>query len=313
MIAVLDHGFVRLVNFMGDDSAVVEKARESVGGGTSKKQTREYIRDLMRWGHNTPFEFVQFVFEMKMPIFVARQIVRHRTSSIVEVSGRYTQLPPESYTPAVHRFDSCEDAADLHHEISQLGLEQEVLFSSYQRRMEKGWPKELARVDLPLALYTKWFWRMDLHNLLHFLKLRLDAHAQWETRQYAEAILALIRPIVPFCVEAFEDYRLKAVTLSGPELQFLQQHVVSHWTVKEQSSKTALLQSAFPCESERKEFDKKLAVLANTAVDDDVLIVDKQSARLIWKMLIGQEGASDKDELLRRKAILDKLEKVGGL
>ena len=250
---VLDHGFIRVVDYMGDDAAVVQAARVSYGARTRRvREDRGLIRYLMRHRHTTPFEMCSIKFHVKLPIFVARQWIRHRTASVNEYSARYSVLDREFYLPAPEdlavqsksnaqgREESVSpDAAD---EIRRL-LEQDArqAYSRYEWLLNEqpdgspvdpdrpGLARELARINLPLSTYTQWYWKVNLHNLLHFLQLRADPHAQTEIRVYAEAMLGIVRRWVPVVAEAFEDYRLGAAELSGPMLA-----VVRAWLAGEQ-------------------------------------------------------------------------------
>ena len=229
-INVLDKGFVRGVDYLGDDAAIVQAARCSYGKGTkSVSEDRGLIRYLMRHRHTSPLEMVEFKFHCKMPIHVARQWVRHRMASLNEMSGRYSEMPNECYVPELDRLqlqskDNKQGSSDeqVEEAVYIQGNMQEVqkkAFDVYQEHLESGLAREVARNDLPLSTYTEWYWKMDLHNLFHFLRLRLHSHAQYEIRQYANAIYELIKPIVPLACEAFEDYVLNAVTFSRQEME----------------------------------------------------------------------------------------------
>lgn len=232
-IKVLDKGFVKLVRFMGDDSAIVQSARVSYGEGTKTyREDRGLIRYLMKNEHTSPFEQVVFVFHMKLPIFVTRQIVRHRTSRINEVSGRYSELPEEFYVPDVININkqssnNKQGRGDIFNEndakriATGMKIMSEDSFDYYHELLKEDVAREIARIQLPTSTYTEWYWQMDLRNLFHFLKLRMDPHAQWETQQYAVAIYELIKPIVPIACEAFEDYMLNAKTFSAQEMEML--------------------------------------------------------------------------------------------
>lgn len=230
---VLNHGFVRLVASMGDDAAIVQAARVSYGAGTkTRNDDNGLIRYLMRHRHTTPFEMVEFKFHMRMPIFVARQWIRHRTASVNEYSGRYSEMPELFYVPEAGRVtkqstankqgsedeELIEGAQEI---VNHMEIEQASDYVNYQSNLSAGMSRELARINLPLSTYTEWYWKIDLHNLLHFLKLRLDSHAQYEIRAFAEAMAALIKPIVPMAWDAFEDYHLLSLTLSAKEIKIL--------------------------------------------------------------------------------------------
>ena len=228
---VLDHGFVALVDSMGDDSAIERAARVSYGTGTRKvSETRGLLRYLMRHRHTTPFEMVEFTFHCAMPIFVARQWIRHRTANVNEYSGRYSEMPHTVYTPNPWRKQSDSnkqgsgDTVTYEDELyysQQQKTALDSVFEAYAQRLDGGVAKELARIDLPLSTYTQWYWKMDLHNLVHFLTLRLDSHAQYEVRVFAEVIAGLIQPIVPLAWEAFRDYQLDGVHFTGADMEQL--------------------------------------------------------------------------------------------
>ena len=241
-IPVLDHGFVRVVDYLGDDGAVVQAARVSYGRGTkAANEDRGLIRYLMRHRHSTPFEMCEIKYHVKLPIFVARQWIRHRTANVNEYSARYSVLDREFYIPApahlaaqsaVNRqgrgavLDGAEAARVLDllredatrnydHYLEMLNEEEDGRPRDPSRQ---GLARELARMNLTLNTYTQWYWKTDLHNLLHFLSLRADAHAQYEIRAYAEAMQETVKAWVPHCFEAFRDYRLGAATLSAQML-----------------------------------------------------------------------------------------------
>jgi len=225
--AVLDHGEVRLVDCMPRlcpedqtcEFAVVQSARVSYGDGTKTvNEDRGLIRYLLRHMHTTPFEMMEFKFHCKMPIFVARQWIRTRTANVNEMSGRYSILPNEFYIPTPDgvrkqstRNKQCsdgqiDDETDSASFVSKLEEICANAYSEYEKALEAGVGREQARMLLPQNLYTDWFWKIDAHNLLHFLKLRCDAHAQYEIRVYAEAMLKLVTPLMPYTIEAWNDY-----------------------------------------------------------------------------------------------------------
>lgn len=235
---VLNHGFVRLVDYMGGDESIVQAARVSYGKGTkSVSEDRTLIRYLMRHQHTTPFEMVEFKFHIKLPIFVARQWIRHRTANVNEYSGRYSIMPEEFYVPeeTVIKYQSTSnkqgrDNEEVPPEIRQRVLEilleeQKSAFKGYQEMLDYNIARELARINLPLSLYTEWYWKIDLHNLFHFLKLRMDKHAQYEIRVYAEKMAEIVKAVVPMAYEAFEDYVLNSVTFSKNELLLLKKYL----------------------------------------------------------------------------------------
>jgi len=198
------------------DYAIVQAARVSYGNGTKTlNEDRGLIRYLMRHKHTTPFEMCEFKFHCKMPIFIARQWIRHRTANVNEYSGRYSVLKDEFFIPdaarqqSIHNKQGGEERLDdsTNKEFSDyLSSFCRDAYSKYEFLLEKGVSRELARISLPINLYTEWYWKIDLHNLLHFLALRCDSHAQYEIRVFADAMLDLIRPIVPVSIEAWEDY-----------------------------------------------------------------------------------------------------------
>jgi thymidylate synthase (FAD) len=241
-IPVLDHGFVRVVDYMGDDAAVVQSARVSYGRGTRRVQDDAgLIRYLMRHRHTTPFEMAEIKWHVKLPIFIARQWIRHRTANVNEYSARYSVLDREFYIPApealaaqssINRQGRGEVLAGTEAE-EVLRLLREDAARCYDHyawmlnegedgapadALRQGLARELARMNLTLNTYTQWYWKTDLHNLLHFLSLRADAHAQFEIRAYAEAMLDVVKAWVPITAQAFIDYRLGAVTLSAQML-----------------------------------------------------------------------------------------------
>lgn len=237
---VLDRGFVRLIDYMGSDSAIVQAARVSYGSGTKKiHEDRGLIRYLMRHRHTTPFEMVEFKFHVKLPIFVARQWIRHRSANVNEYSGRYSVMKEEFYLPPVEDIQPQSSSNRQGREEGDLPAEQQAAFISslqslqghayrqYEEWLDQGIARELARIGLPLSLYTEWYWKIDLHNLFHFLRLRLDEHAQKEIRVYAEVMAGMVKAVCPMAWEAFADYGLNAVSFSGPELKVLHAHLAA--------------------------------------------------------------------------------------
>ena len=242
---VLDHGFVRVVDYMGDDNAVVQAARVSYGRGTRRTtEDAGLIRYLLRHRHTTPFEMCEIKYHIKLPIFVARQWIRHRTANVNEYSARYSILDREFYLPAPDhlaaqsavnrqgrgRVLQGQEAADV---LNLLRADAIQTYDHYAEMLNEGTDgqpsdpnrqglaRELARMNLTLNTYTQWYWKTDLHNLLHFLSLRADAHAQYEIRAYAEVMLESLQAWVPITAQAFQDYRLGAVTFSAPMLVIL--------------------------------------------------------------------------------------------
>jgi thymidylate synthase (FAD) len=244
---VLDHGFVRLIDYMGDDAAIVQAARVSYGAGTrAVSDDRGLIRYLMRHRHTTPFEMCEIKLHVKLPIFIARQWIRHRTANVNEYSARYSILDREFYLPAPEQIAvqsssnrqgrgevvTPEQAAAI---LDLLRRDAISSYATYEQLLndqgdgspvDPGAPqvaRELARMNLTLNTYTQWYWKVDLHNLLHFLSLRMDAHAQYEIRVYADVIATLVRDWVPHAWEAFDDYRVGGAMFSRAELDVVRQ------------------------------------------------------------------------------------------
>ena len=226
---------VRLVDYMGNDAAIVQAARVSYGEGTkSVLEDRQLIRYLMRHWHTTPFEMVEFKFHVKVPIFVARQWLRHRTASVNELSARYSIVKDDVWVPDIYRKqsttnkqgseDSFEDSSA--HKSQEHSCE--IAFDVYNGLVERGIARELARVHLPQSTFTEFYWKINLHNLFHFLRLRMDDHAQKEIHECSRIIFDLIKPIVPLACEAFIDYRVNSLTITGPEAQALRTGLVDH-------------------------------------------------------------------------------------
>ena len=234
VIKCLDKGFVRLVDSMGGDDAIVQAARVSYGKGTSKlSQDRGLIRYLMRHRHSTPFEMVEFKFHCKMPIFVARQWVRHRTANINEYSLRYSEARDEFYYPDPKhiQFQSAlnkqgrmgEVTPELKQKVQDYFKEiSERSFEIYSELNQAGIARELARSILPVNLYTEWYWKNDLHNLLHFIGLRSDSHAQYEIRVFSDAMAESVKAVAPFAWEAYQDYIIKGMRFSRIEQSLLE-------------------------------------------------------------------------------------------
>ena len=230
---VLDKGFVRLVDYYGSDSRIVQAARVSYGEGTKTvSQDGALIDYLLRHQHTSPFEQVVFTFHLKMPIFVARQWVRHRMGRMNEVSGRYSIMKDEFYVPensciSKQSTNNKQGRGEVFEEQQAKEFQAEFIegqqkaYEVYKGMVEKGIAREIARINLPLALYTEFYWQMDLHNLFHFLKLRLDSHAQYEIRLYAEKILEIIKTVCPMAVNSFENTMEKAVSFNGEEMEAL--------------------------------------------------------------------------------------------
>lgn len=232
-LPVLDNGFVRLVDYLGVDARIVQAARVSYGEGTKTvREDRGLINYLVRNRHTSPLEQVVLTFHCKMPIFVARQWVRHRTARLNEISGRYSRMKDEFYVPEPQLI--CYQSGDnkqgrsgplpteeAEKVVALLRADQVKAYKGYTEILDKGVAKELARINLPLSLYTEWYWQIDLHNLFHFLGLRLDAHAQYEIRVYAEALAKCAKAVAPMAYEAFEEHILGAITFSRGECEEL--------------------------------------------------------------------------------------------
>lgn len=248
---VLDHGFIRVIDYMGDDSAIVQAARVSYGAGTKHVQNDEgLIRYLMRHWHSTPFEMCEIKLHVKLPVFVARQWIRHRTANVNEYSARYSILDREFYIPEPGQLAaqsvvnnqgrgevlSGEESARV---LEMLKSDAARSYDNYEAMLsqdgQQGLARELARMNLPMNIYTQWYWKTDLHNLFHFLRLRADAHAQYEIRVYAEAIAACVKDWVPLAFGAFEDYRMGGVTLSGKAIAVLKRQLKGETITQEES------------------------------------------------------------------------------
>ena len=256
-IKVLDHGFVRLVDYMGNDRRIVQAARVSYGSGTKTFREDAILIDyLLRHQHTSPFEHVVLEFHCKMPIFVARQWIRHRTARINEISGRYSVMTDECYLPPDDQItgqsednkqgrDELQVPPELRKKVLDiLRRDQGNVYASYKELINDGIARELARINLPLSLYTQWYWQMDLHNLFHFLELRMDPHAQWEIRQYADAIAKITSAVAPAAYDAFQRHRLNGHHFSSEEIE-----VIRGLLRGEENRLTGL---------KRKEFDSKL-------------------------------------------------------
>ena len=241
-LTVLDHGFVRVIDYMGDDAAVVQAARVSYGKGTKRvSDDAGLINYLMRHRHTTPFEMCEIKYHVKLPIFVARQWIRHRTANVNEYSARYSVLDKEYYIPAPEQLAAQSqnnrqgrgdvlEGDEAKRVLDILRADAEQTYDNYAWMLNEdeggkvvddsrsGLARELARMNLTLNTYTQWYWKVDLHNLMHFLSLRADAHAQYEIRVYADAMMETLRRWVPLSASAFEDYRMGAAHLSAKGL-----------------------------------------------------------------------------------------------
>ena len=255
-IPVLDHGFVRVIDYMGDDAAICQAARVSYGKGTKSVQNDEgLIRYLMRHWHSTPFEMCEVKLHVKLPVFVARQWIRHRTANVNEYSARYSILDREFYIPEASQLaaqsvvnNQGRGAALTPAEAARVldilkgdaartydHYEEMISETSPEGEAKQGLARELARMNLPANIYTQWYWKVDLHNLFHFLRLRADAHAQYEIRVYAEAICNVVADWVPAAYGAFEDYRMGGAVLSAKGLDCLRRMLKGEVVTQETS------------------------------------------------------------------------------
>ena len=258
-VPVLDHGFVRVVDYMGDDAAIVQAARVSYGRGTKQvSKDKGLINYLMRHRHTTPFEMCEIKYHVKLPIFVARQWIRHRTANVNEYSARYSVLDKEFYIPAPENLAAQsttnsqgrgevlqgEEAARV---LELLRADAARCYDSYEEMLNQredglvidegrqGLARELARMNLPLNIYTQWYWKIDLHNLLHFVSLRADPHAQYEIRAYADVLLETLKRWVPITTEAFENHVVKGAALSGQGLEVVKRMLAGEAVTQEDS------------------------------------------------------------------------------
>ncbi len=263
-LPVLDHGFVRVIDYMGDDSAIVQAARVSYGTGTKQvNQDRGLIRYLMRHWHTTPFEMCEIKFHVKLPIFIARQWIRHRTANVNEYSARYSILDKEFYIPEPQHLApqsaqnhqgrsadtlSPEETARV---LEILKKDSEQCYAHYEELMnckedgtvldenKDGIARELARMNLNLNYYTQWYWKIDLHNLMHFLFLRADSHAQYEIRAYADVMVDVLKRWLPIAHDAFLEYRQNAAHLSGTGVEVVKRMLSGEQVTQENSGLTA--------------------------------------------------------------------------
>ncbi|MDX8348241.1 FAD-dependent thymidylate synthase [Cognatiyoonia sp. IB215446] len=248
---VLDHGFIRVIDYMGDDAAICQAARVSYGKGTrSVSNDAGLIRYLMRHWHSTPFEMCEIKLHVKLPVFVARQWIRHRTANVNEYSARYSILDREFYIPAPEHLAAQsvinnqgrgealtgEEAARV---LEYLKGDAARCYDHYEEMIgqedQQGLARELARMNLPANIYTQWYWKVDLHNLFHFLRLRADSHAQYEIRVYAEEICKVVADWVPAAYGAFEDYRMGGATLSSKAIDCLRRMLKGEEVTQETS------------------------------------------------------------------------------
>ena len=254
-IPVLDHGFVRVIDYMGDDAAIVQAARVSYGAGTRQVSNDEgLIRYLMRHWHSTPFEMCEVKLHVKLPVFVARQWIRHRTANVNEYSARYSILDREFYIPAPDALAAQStvnnqgrgavlEGAEAARVLDMLRADAMRSYDHYEAMLsqdgQQGLARELARMNLPMNIYTQWYWKTDLHNLFHFLRLRADAHAQYEIRVYADAIAGIVERWVPLAWGAFRDYRLGGQTLSAMAVAALKRRLAGETVTQADSGMSA--------------------------------------------------------------------------
>jgi thymidylate synthase (FAD) len=258
-IPVLDHGFVRVIDYMGDDAGVVQAARVSYGKGTKKvSEDKGLIHYLMRHRHTTPFEMCEIKYHVKLPIFVARQWIRHRTANVNEYSARYSILDNEFYIPAPDQLAAQSRSNRQGRGDVLAGMEAERVLALLREDAERaycgyaemlnedeagrtidpgrqGLARELARMNLSLNFYTQWYWKTDLHNLLNFLSLRGDAHAQYEIRAYAEAMIGTLERWVPMTAEAFRQYRIGGAQLSANGLAVVKRLIAGETVTQAES------------------------------------------------------------------------------
>jgi len=262
-VPVLDHGVLRVIDYMGDDGAIVQAARVSYGKGTRKTlEDKGLIDYLMRHRHTTPFEMCEIKFHVKLPIFVARQWIRHRTANVNEYSARYSILDREFYIPAPDHLAAQSrinrqgrgavlEGLEARKVLELLKTDSERCYASYEWMLNEdetgkqtdpervGLARELARMNLTINAYTQWYWKTDLHNLFHFLSLRADSHAQYEIRVYAEAMLEMVRRWVPLAFDAFKRYRLGGVHLSAGGLAIVKRLLAGEKVAQEGSGLSA--------------------------------------------------------------------------
>jgi thymidylate synthase (FAD) len=258
-LPVLDHGFVRVIDYMGTDAAIVQAARVSYGRGTKKvNEDAGLINYLMRHRHTTPFEMCEIKFHIKLPIFIARQWIRHRTANVNEYSGRYSIMDKEFYIPAPEQLAAQSksnrqgrgdvlEGKDAQRVLDLLKADAKQCYAHYEEMLNEdlegnvlqegktGLARELARMNLPVNFYTQWYWKIDLHNLLHFLSLRADAHAQYEIRAYADIMLDVVKAWVPITYQAFMDYRMGGAALSAKGMNIIKRMIAGEKVTQEQS------------------------------------------------------------------------------
>lgn len=284
-VKVLDHGWIRVIDCMGDDERIEAVARLSYQKGTRKvSETRGLLRYLFSHRHTSPFEQAVISLDMKMPIFVARQLVRHRTQALNELSGRYSELPEEFYVPEPAQVCYQDDKnkqgrsgafplIEADQLRGQMRSEAEDAFATYRQYLEAGMSKETARMGLPLSTYTQWCTTMSLHNLLHMLGLRLDKHAQWETRQVANAIWEIVQDWCPITAEAFVDFQLEAETLSRQELAMMRD-IVQDWKSMQDDL----------CESDNRNKNEHMGQILNTMLREYGIENKREQVEMLIKL-----------------------------
>jgi len=258
-VPVLDHGFIRVIDYMGTDAAIVQAARVSYGRGTKKvNEDAGLINYLMRHRHTTPFEMCEIKFHIKLPIFIARQWIRHRTANVNEYSGRYSIMDKEFYIPAPEQLASQSqsnrqgrgdvlEGKEAARVLEILKADSVNAYAHYEEMLNEdingnvlkegktGLARELARMNLPVNFYTQWYWKVDLHNLLHFLSLRADSHAQYEIRVYAEEMLKMLKAWLPITYAAFMDYRMGGANISAKGMAVVKRMLAGEKITQEQS------------------------------------------------------------------------------
>lgn len=301
---VLDHGFIALVDKLGSDESIERAARVSYGKGTRQKsKTRGLVRYLVRHRHTSPLEMGEMVFHLSMPIFVARQWIRHRTASLNEASARYSLMPQATFRPEEFRLQSTtnkqgssETALDGFR-AAEAGKALDEAYSSawgaYEALIEEGVTRELSRVAAPVGAYTEMYWKIDLNNLLHFLNLRTDPHAQEEIRVYADIMAAMVKEEFPLVYEAWVDFQVSSITFTGPEIRHLQGHRELRNFLKENDPvRTELDHTTNLSDREKQEFLKKIATIVNqeqyALVDNFVFPAPLESAEAAQLRLHGE-------------------------
>lgn len=254
-VPVLDHGFVRVIDYMGNDEAIVQAARVSYGAGTQHaRDNAGLIRYLMRHWHSTPFEMCEIKLHVKLPVFVARQWIRHRTANVNEYSARYSILDREFYIPAPEHLAAQSatnnqgrgtplDGPEAARVLDMLKTDATRAYDHYETMLnqdgQQGLARELARMNLPANIYTQWYWKVDLHNLFHFLRLRADKHAQYEIRAYADVMCDMVRDWVPMAYAAFQDYRLGGAHVSAQGIECMRRIMAGEHVTQDTSGMSA--------------------------------------------------------------------------